>query len=426
MSKLAKERLRLDHIGPIIQAEIRFGDLTVFTGHQATGKSISLQFFKLLLDTGYIHQTLIKHGMDWSNDCDDFLDIYFGEGMHRIWKNGKSCIEWRGQKRDIDTLACRKKRRETEELFYIPAQRVLALRDGWPRYFTDFSSTDPFVVRDFSEKLRILIDRELLGGEQLFPQKRRLKEHLRDLLQEAIYLQFQLGIDKARSQKRLVLTTGQDQDALPFMVWSAGQREFTPLLLGLYWLTPSTQSSRRGDIRWVVIEEPEMGLHPRAIEVVMLLILELLSRDYRVCLSTHCPLVLEMVWAIRHVQKYPKRAYQSLFRLFGLSKQSPALRAIFERVISKKYRVYYFAKTFDRESQIDENVTVRDISELNPFAAEKEVATWGELLAFSECANQVVSQLPSDGSEKDYTDSGQVDPSAEEGRVSLENRSASE
>jgi hypothetical protein len=106
-----------------------------------------------------------------------------------------------------------------------------------------------------------------------------------------------------------------------------------------------------------------------------------------------------------------------------LSKQSPALRTIFERIINKEYRVYYFAKTFDRKSQKDENVTVRDISELNPFAAEKEVATWGELLAFSERANQVVSHLPSDGTENDYTDLGQVDPSAEEGRVNPENQS---
>lgn len=412
--------IKLDHIGPIAQAKIRFGDLTVFTGHQATGKSISLQLYKLLLDTGYIHQTLINHGMDWSNDYNNFLDIYFGEGMHRIWEQDKSCVEWRGQKQDISTLVRRQKRRKTEKLFYIPAQRVLALRDGWPRYFTDFSSADPFVVRDFSEKLRILIDRELIGSERLFPQKRRLKEAIRNLLQESIYSQFQLGIDKIRSQKRLVLTTGENHDILPFMVWSAGQREFTPLLLGLYWLMPPTQSPRRGDIRWVVIEEPEMGLHPRAIEVVMLLVLELLSRNYRVCLSTHCPQVLEMVWAIRHMQKYPRKAHQSLFQLFGLPKQSPAIRNIFECIIGKKYHVYYFAKALDSGKQMVANVTVQDISELNPFAEDERVVPWGGLLAFSERANRVVSQLASydtNGS----TDTDNIDPSNEESVHNSEN-----
>jgi predicted ATPase len=73
------------------------------------------------------------------------------------------------------------------------------------------------------------------------------------------------------------------------MVWSAGQREFVPLLLGLYWLMPSTQSSRRGTIEWVVLEEVEMGLHPRAISVLLLMVLELVTRGYRVCLSTHSP-----------------------------------------------------------------------------------------------------------------------------------------
>jgi len=43
---------QLKHIGPIQEADIEFGDLTVPVCPQATGKSIFLQFLKLLLDTG--------------------------------------------------------------------------------------------------------------------------------------------------------------------------------------------------------------------------------------------------------------------------------------------------------------------------------------------------------------------------------------
>ena len=62
------------------------------------------------------------------------------------------------------------------------------------------------------------------------------------------------------------------------MVWSAGQREVIPLLLGLYWLMPSTRISKRRDVEWAIIEELEMGLHPHAISAVLLMVLELLTR----------------------------------------------------------------------------------------------------------------------------------------------------
>src|SRR6266436_3611581 len=87
------------------------------------------------------------------------------------------------------------------------------------------------------------------------------------------------------------------------MVWSAGQREFVPLLLGFYWLVPPTKVSTRDKIKWVVLEELEMGLHPRAIAVVLLLVFELVARGYRVCLSTHSPQVLDAVWALKHFRE---------------------------------------------------------------------------------------------------------------------------
>jgi len=48
------ERLRIENFGPIVEAEVEFGDLTVFVGSQATGKSLFLQIFKLLQDRGFI------------------------------------------------------------------------------------------------------------------------------------------------------------------------------------------------------------------------------------------------------------------------------------------------------------------------------------------------------------------------------------
>lgn len=42
--------LNLRNLGPIREADLTFGDLTVLTGPQASGKSIALQVLKLAID----------------------------------------------------------------------------------------------------------------------------------------------------------------------------------------------------------------------------------------------------------------------------------------------------------------------------------------------------------------------------------------
>jgi hypothetical protein len=274
--------LNLNNVGQIARASLTFGDLTVLVGPQATGKSIALQLLKLMVDAGQVQGELSRYGLDWSGQLPDFLDVYLGEGMRAIWRPQQSSLEWEGKTVNLAQLAARKRKTKDESLFFIPAQRVLALRDGWPRPFTDYTPGDPFAVREFSEKLRILVEQEFGASGDLFPQERRLKREFRELLQKHVFSDFHLKVDKFRSQKRLVLGTGPGSESLPYMVWSAGQREFVTLLLGFYWLMPSTKVSMRGNIRWVVLEELEMGLHPRAISVVLLLVFELVARGYRV------------------------------------------------------------------------------------------------------------------------------------------------
>jgi hypothetical protein len=370
-------KLKLQHVGPIAEAELDFGDLTVLVGPQATGKSIALQMLKLMVDPGQIQQELDLYGFDWSGDLKKFFDVYFGEGMHAIWQPNSS-IAWDRASVDLARLIGRRQRDKKETLFYIPAQRVLTLREGWPQPFIAYSSGDPFAVREFSEKLRLLVEQEFGGGEQLFPQPRRLKHEFRTLLEQHVFGKFQLKIDKSHPKKRLVLSG--DANPLPYMVWSAGQREFVPLLLGLYWLMPPTKVSTRGDIRWVVIEEPEMGLHARAISVVLFMVLELIARGYRVCLSTHSPQVLEAVWTIRHLADSGART-SSLLRVFGIG-NTPPMQKIAEKALQKIIKVFYF----DRETG-----ATHDISALDPSGDEAGEAGWGGLAEFSSRANEAVA-----------------------------------
>ncbi len=374
--------LNIKHLGQIKQASLSFGDLTVLVGPQATGKSIALQLLKLMVDAGQVQEEMGRYGLDWEHKLPEFLDVYFGEGMRSIWHEGGTSVEWEGKPVDLEQMARRKRPNKKETLFFIPAQRVLALRDGWPRPFTDYTPGDPFAVRDFSENLRVLVEHEFGGSGDLFPQERRLKREFRYLLQTHVFSNFHLRVDKFRSQKRLVLGAGEEpKESLPYMVWSAGQREFVPLLLGFYWLMPPTKVSTREDIKWVVLEELEMGLHPRAIAVVLLLVLELVHRGYRVCLSTHSPQVLDAVWALKHLKANHADA-DSFLDIFEAEK-TQAMQKLANTVMEKTLKVFYFNRETGQTS---------DISELDPSAEEEGHSGWGGLSEFSGRANRAVAR----------------------------------
>ena len=379
-------RLQLKNVGQIEDADIEFGDLTVLVGPQATGKSIFLQFLRLLVDTGYVIDELRKHGLVWNKEIGHFLDIYLGEGMRDVWRNGdnQSAIIYNGDPIDLSTVIQRRRRSKTESLFFIPAQRVLTLGRGWPRPFSDYGASDPFSVRDFSEKIRLLMETgwgRSEGGE-IFPQTRRLKNELRKILDRTVFHGFGLRVDTHGAQKRLVLRGKGTEATLPFMVWSAGQREFVPLLVGFYWLLPPTKVPRRQEVEWVVIEEPEAGLHPNAISAVLLLILDLLARGYRVCLSTHSPHVLDVVWALRVIRQYQAPSIKIL-DLFNTRKTDP-MKEMADAVFRKIARVYYFDQKTGRS---------HDISGLDPGSEEASEAGWGGLSEFSGHVADVVAKV---------------------------------
>ena len=89
--------LQLKNIGQITDADIRFGDLTVFVGPQATGKTIALEFLKLAVDLPAIQGTMNRYGIDWSGQLPSFFDVYFGEGMRGLWRDDQSEVWWRGR-----------------------------------------------------------------------------------------------------------------------------------------------------------------------------------------------------------------------------------------------------------------------------------------------------------------------------------------
>ena len=164
-------------------------------------------------------------------------------------------------------------------------------------------------------------------------------------------------------------------------MWSAGQREFVPLLFGLYWLCPPAKTPRRGALQWAIIEELEMGLHPQAISVVLTLVLELLSRGYKVAVSTHSPHVLDVVWALRYLQKN-KGTAKDVLDLFDLP-SNPTAIAIADSALKKSYRVHYFER----------GGVVRDILNLDPGSEDTREAGWGGLTEFSGHVGDIIANV---------------------------------
>lgn len=366
--------LEIASLGPIQRASIEFGDLTVFVGPQASGKSILLQSLKLAIDHTAITSNFLLHGLSWHEDNAAFLDLYFGEGMGNLWST-RTSLRWNGRALKLDRLAKRPPKRDSDEkVFYIPAHRALTLRNGWPRHFGDYSPGDPFVVRDFSESLRHRMEYGLYG-DVLFPHV-TLTKTMQRLLQRGVFGDYKLRLDHSSSQKRLVLRHGRERP-LPFMVWSAGQREFSPLLLGLYTHLSATRS-----VDWIILEEPEMGLHPRAIMAVLFLVLELLQRGYRVCISTHSPHVLDLLWALRVFSERSAKP-EHVLALFDV-RASVETRKTAENVLRSAIRVY----SFDRQAS-----SVVNISRLDPGSTQPAEVTWGGLNEFGTHVSNIVANF---------------------------------
>lgn len=372
--------LKLTALGQIPEADITFGDLTVFVGEQASGKSILLQLVKLVLDTGDITQTLKKHGFDWHSKTEHFLSLYFGEGMAKIWDTAATKITVDNEMFTLDKVLSKKGKKKAESLFLIPAHRAMTLKDGWPRAFTDYAIGDPYVVKQFSEHLRLLLEmRSSYNEDVIFPQAGRMNKTIRDAIGENIFGGGQVKLDRSGLRKRIILDVEGSQ--LPFMVWSTGQREFVPLLMGLYQLLPSGGRKKKNNLNWVVIEEPEMGLHPQSISVLLLILFELLRRGYKVIVSTHSSQIPELIWAIQLLAKWNADPMH-LLKLLDLN-VTPFSTELTKTVFEEKVFKTYYLSPYNE---------VKNISTLDAEDSDEAVSDWGGLTLFSTKVADVLSE----------------------------------
>lgn len=255
-----KDRFIVKNFGPIHEVNVELGDLTVLVGAQASGKSLFLQMFKLIKDKNAILKSLENYGFVVNNNLENLLNRYLGEGLSKMLTDKSEFIS-------NDETYIREKFESpaegdpADEVFYIPAQRILSIADGRPKYFMEFSENDPFVLRKFSDTLRLFVQSGLGDSGKLYPLPNRLKSIIKRKYDKTIFHGGEIVFDEKGGQRKIAMNV--EDMHLPLMTWSAGQKEFMPLLMAFYCLSgPPQPVVNRSQYKYIILEEPEMGLHP--------------------------------------------------------------------------------------------------------------------------------------------------------------------
>lgn len=384
------EELTIKNFGPIKEAHIAFGDLTFLVGPQASGKSLSLELLKLIIDKQHIISTLRNYNYILSKtDAKNILECYFGEGLSGIFQKETDILFCGNPFSSQDLLKVLAKQKASEQqqetVFYVPAQRILSIADGRPKNFMEFDTSTPYVLRRFSETLRIFMQGGLGNPDTIFPMRNRLKRGIKDSINSSIFHNAKVILNKTGDQRKMNLEI--DGMRIPFMAWSAGQKEFMPLLLAIYCLSgPPTQVVNKSDYKWVIIEEPEMGLHPRAILSVLLEIIELMQNGYKVIVSTHSATFLDFVWAANNIRSLSEEKFKEVMcNMFDI-KTNTTTANLFDELNVKIIKTYYSTK-----SATNEGVTFSDISTLDAFSEDTGVSEWGGLSSFAGKSSEIVS-----------------------------------
>lgn len=389
-----RNKLYIENFGPIGNIEMEFGDLTFVVGPQAGGKTIALETLKLAIDSKAIIDVLNKNNY-LTGKVENVINLYYGKGMAAMWRP-ETRIELNGtpfEKKDLAPNVGKEKPSET--VFYIPAQRVTSILEGAGKSFSSYSTETPFVNRMYGDVMQRFIQNGIDKQIILFPKSTRLKSQMRRRFDDSIYHGAQVELDESDMQRRLVLSVGGSK--LPVTGWSAGQREFTPLLLGIYCLTGAPQKILRSqDYTTVIIEEPEMGLHPKAIVDVILQILELVQGEkgnekskhkYQVIVSTHSSLFIDFAWAFNKIKTISDSQIRdnALYELLGIG-DDPQMRKMLSGIFDKEIRTCYLGKDNSTVYSHSQDISILDVWDDDPIVSE-----WGGMTSFATKTADVIT-----------------------------------
>ena len=154
------KHLQIEDFGPIKSLDIQLGDLTILLGPQASGKTLFLQMLKLLVDKDHVVQNLEKYNYVIDRQPDKILNYYYGDNLSSMWSQD-TIIKADEQTYKKDCLIKEEETDAKEQLFYIPAQRILSISDGRPKNFMEYDIYSPYILRNFSETLRLFFQKNM-------------------------------------------------------------------------------------------------------------------------------------------------------------------------------------------------------------------------------------------------------------------------
>ena len=364
----------VENLGPIAKAEVDFGDLTILTGPQASGKTLFLETFQLVKDDIAITDFYTHNA---GGNAMDFLDYYYGDNMHTILRKD-TLLEFDYynvnilSKIDNAINVLNKDHSEYKiianhllsDIRYIPAQRSLALSEGRIKTSDDFVNS-PYVLVKFCNYLQKYV-------------RLHSTKILKEVIQDYDFLKnAEINMRRTAGSLRLEMTV--DNQTIPYMVWSTGQREFTPLLMAL------DAFKLKDTFDYIIIEEPEIGLHPRAIIEFMFTVLKLMKSGVKVVISTHSSTPLDFVWAMNRLKHKGAESYSALAEMFDFKIKE---KDFFNGLFDKDIKVYYFAP--DKKTR---KVHSKDISSLDVESEDEDVSNWGGMSLSADRAGSIVSRF---------------------------------
>ena len=374
----------VENLGPIAKADVTFGDLTILTGPQASGKTLFLETFALSYDPYTIAtEYLISNE---SIILNDFLDFFFGDSMHSvIHEDTKFYLNSEVIRLShlFNNLPITQTSLIVKSLinnmwpilYYIPAQRSLALSEGRIKTPGDFINS-PYVLVQFSNYLQQYVRN---NSAEI------LKETVNDY---ELLKNTEINMRRNAGSPRLEMTI--DKQVIPYMAWSTGQRELTPMLMVLDYCngmfkTASKENPNEKRTKYIVIEEPELGLHPRAIIEFMFTVLKLMNSGVKVIISTHSSTPLDFVWTMNRLKHKGVKSFAALAEMFDFKIKD---KDFFDGLFEKEVKVYYFAP--DPKTR---KVHSKDISSLDVESEDEDVSNWGGMSLSADRAGSIVSKF---------------------------------
>lgn len=368
------DTLSVKNLGPIKNCEVEFGDLTFIVGPQASGKTMFLETLYLALEKEYIEHTLLQNSYNFKN-WDEFVRLYFGNHKTKIWSKNTDCtFNKENIKVPIGKNVILSNQKESA---YIPAQRSITVSDGRCKNFNEYEQETPFVIKEFSEDLR----RFIKDNNKI--------EQLKDF--DNIYHKGEIYITKERMGQSKIRMKVADAD-IPFSSWSMGQKEFTPLQICF--------NSLKDRVSYIIIEEPELGLHPKAIQDFLKFTLKNCNfeipinydifwsekKKNKLIISTHSDTIIQFVWALSNIAHISDKDKY-------INAVMKMLNADSEDVDLQKNLKYLFNHRNNIKTYFFNDGISKDISSLDAWSDDPDIVDWGGLTTFASTVGDIVADV---------------------------------